>query len=74
MPIISTNSSEEEVNKQIYEATVDDALFLEYYSVGEDLERLRRILDAVSQYLTDKYKKDCFKYSNLSVFLFLFSF
>ena len=58
MVIISTKESLEEVNKKISEASDDSSLFLNAYSVGEnDLERLRRILDAVSQYLTDNYQK-----------------
>ena len=61
MLIIRTKSSEEEVKKKISEVSDDTVLILDAYSVGEeDLERLRGILDAVSQYLTDNYKEDDF--------------
>ena len=58
---ISTDLSEEKVNERISEASYDDTLFLEAYSVGErDLKRLGEVLDAVSQHLVDNYTGDYF--------------
>ena len=72
---LSTDRTLEEVEWQISKDSVDNTLYLGAYSVDEtDLERLKGILDAVSQYFTDNYKEDYFEYSNLSNFPFLFSF